>query len=173
MDEDDLGNFGIDNRFRMDAAAVVTPEVRAMEQAWTREDAGDRMGFVGDLQKEMYLARGLGIGGSDGGGGGGRRWSSGGSGGGGEQHGMEEYYKKMVVENPGNALVLSNYAEFLYQKKRDLRGAEEYYSRAILMDSQDGEILSKYAKLVWELHHDQQKALSYFQRALQASPHDR
>ncbi|KGN46380.2 hypothetical protein Csa_005429 [Cucumis sativus] len=146
-EEDGLGNFSID-------AAIVTPEVRAMEQAWSRVGAGgDGMGFVGDLRKEMYLARGLGIGG-------------------GPEYGMEEYYKKMVVENPSNALVLSNYAEFLYQRKGDLGRAEEYYSRAILMDSHDGETLSKYAKLVWELHHDQQKALSYFQRALQASPLD-
>ncbi|KAL0538342.1 hypothetical protein IC582_027358 [Cucumis melo] len=166
-EEDDLGNFGIN-------AAVITPEVRAMEQAWSRVGAGgDGIGFVGDLRKEMYLARGLGIGGGPGdGGGGGRLHTGGGGGGGGEEYGMEEYYKKMVVENPGNALVLSNYAEFLYKRKGDLRRAEEYYSRAILMDSQDGEILSKYAKLVWELHHDQQKAISYFQRALQASPHD-
>ncbi|XP_038874351.1 uncharacterized protein LOC120067050 isoform X2 [Benincasa hispida] len=166
-DEDGLGSFGIQNRMVTDAA-IVTPEVKAMEHAWT-----DGIGFVGDSQKEMYLTSELGIGGQGDGGGGGRRWSGGGGGGGGEQHGMEEYYKKMVMENPGNALVLSNYAEFLYQRRGDLRGAEEYYSRAILMDAQDGEILSKYAKLVWELHHDQQKALTYFQRALQASPHDR
>ncbi|KAG6576080.1 hypothetical protein SDJN03_26719, partial [Cucurbita argyrosperma subsp. sororia] len=113
-DEVALENFGVHNR--MDAA-IVTPGVRAMEQAWTRMNSGDGIGFVGDLQKEMHLARGPG-GGGGGGGGGGRRRSGGG--GGGEQHGMEEYYKKMVVENPGNALVLSNYAEFLYQARSKL-----------------------------------------------------
>ncbi|CAN1144868.1 hypothetical protein LINPERPRIM_LOCUS16865 [Linum perenne] len=84
----------------------------------------------------------------------------------------EEYYKRMVEENPNSALVLRNYAQFLYQSKGDLQGAEEYYSRAILADPGDGEIMSQYAKLVWEVHHDQEKASSYFERSAQASPAD-
>ncbi|KAL7212744.1 hypothetical protein ACSBR2_015428 [Camellia fascicularis] len=66
----------------------------------------------------------------------------------------------MVEENPSNPLFLRNYAQFLYQSKRDLQGAEQYYSRAVLADPADGEIISQYAKLVWELHHDQDKAMS-------------
>ena len=31
------------------------------------------------------------------------------------RHEVEEYYKRMVEENPGNPLFLSNYAQFLYQ----------------------------------------------------------
>ncbi|CAL5392256.1 unnamed protein product [Camellia sinensis] len=83
---------------------------------------------------------------------------------------MEDYYKRMVEENPSNPLFLRNYAQFLYQSKRDLQGAEQYYSRAVLADPADGEIISQYAKLVWELHHDQDKAMSYFERAVQATP---
>ncbi|KAL7243439.1 hypothetical protein ACSBR1_015768 [Camellia fascicularis] len=71
----------------------------------------------------------------------------------------EDYYKRMVEENPSNPLFLRNYAQFLYQSKRDLQGAEQYYSRAVLADPADGEIISQYAKLVWELHHDQDKAI--------------
>ncbi|MBA0549292.1 hypothetical protein Golob_020329 [Gossypium lobatum] len=78
----------------------------------------------------------------------------------------------MVEENPGNPLFLGNYAQFLYQSKRDLQGAEEYYSRAILVDPKDGETLSQYAKLVWELHRDEERASSYFERAVQVSPQD-
>lgn len=84
----------------------------------------------------------------------------------------EEYCRRMVEENPCNSLVLKNYAEFLYQSKRDLEGAEEYYSRAILADPSDGEILSQYAKLVWELYHDHDKALSFYEEAVQATPSD-
>ncbi|KAJ6897649.1 hypothetical protein NC652_024447 [Populus alba x Populus x berolinensis] len=84
----------------------------------------------------------------------------------------EEYCRRMVEENPCNSLVLKNYAEFLYQSKRDLEGAEEYYSRAILADPSDGETLSQYAKLVWELYHDHDKALSFFEQAAQATPSD-
>ncbi|KAL5712042.1 hypothetical protein ACHQM5_014251 [Ranunculus cassubicifolius] len=85
---------------------------------------------------------------------------------------MEQYYKQMVDENPGNALFLRNYAQFLYQSKGDLRGAEEYFSRAILSDPGDGEMLSQYAKIVWELHHDYERALSYFERSVHASAED-
>ncbi|CAL9756758.1 uncharacterized protein LOC103980421 [Musa acuminata AAA Group] len=131
----------------------------------------------------LFLARGLGIdrvgsglltaGGGDGGIGGGRsgKWDVL-TGNGGEQSDVETYYKKMVEENPSNALFLRNYAQYLYQAKGDLKRAEEYYSRAILVDPGDGEILSQYAKLVWELHHDEERACSYFQQAVQAAPQD-
>ncbi|WOL06166.1 hypothetical protein Cni_G14898 [Canna indica] len=131
----------------------------------------------------LFLARGLGIdrvgsgllsagGNYSGGGGGGGNCDVLTGNGGGEQSDVETYYKKMVEENPGSALFLRNYAEFLFQAKGDLRRAEEYYSRAILADPGDGEILSQYAKVVWELHHDEERASCYFQRAVQASPQD-
>ncbi|CAL5411502.1 unnamed protein product [Camellia sinensis] len=84
----------------------------------------------------------------------------------------EDYYKRMVEENPSNRLFLRNYAQFLYQSKRDLQGTEQYYSSAVLADPADGEIISQYAKVVWELHHDQDKAMSYFERAVQATAED-
>ncbi|KAK7336911.1 hypothetical protein VNO77_17464 [Canavalia gladiata] len=152
------------------------------------KDGVCRVSF-GEQEKEMYLAKGLGvdlccdgIGGCRGGGSGSGSGSGGGGGdhnpmgsGGqhdGDRHGVEEYYKRMVKENPGNSLFLRNYANFLYQCKEDGEGAEEYYSRAILADPNDGEVLSQYGKLVWELHHDQERASNYFERAVQASPQD-
>lgn len=124
----------------------------------------------------LFLARGLGIdrigsglmnAGGDGGGGGGDRCY-----GGGDQSDIEGYYKRMIDENPSNAVYLKNYAQFLYQKKGDIQRAEEYYSRAILLDPGDGEIMSQYAKLVWELHGDEERATNYFERAIQAAPQD-
>ncbi|KAE8730615.1 Tetratricopeptide repeat-like superfamily protein, putative isoform 2 [Hibiscus syriacus] len=134
----------------------------------------DEKGLVG---QEMFLPTGIQTA-TDGGnrsgisGGYGNRsggFNSAGSNGDGE---VEEYYKRMVEENPGNPLFLENYAQFLYQSKRDLEGAEEYYGRAILADPKDGGTLSQYAKLVWELHGDEERASSYFERAVQASPQD-
>lgn len=78
-------------------------------------------GERGIAGQEMHLAEGLGIGGrggSQGGGGGGAGGefnSEGSSGDGWDSQGVEEYYEKMVTENPGNPLFLSNYAQFLYQ----------------------------------------------------------
>ncbi|XP_039137689.1 uncharacterized protein LOC120275232 [Dioscorea cayenensis subsp. rotundata] len=123
--------------------------------------------FSRGKQGPLFLARGLGI----------DRVASGmmlvgGGGGGGEMVEMDMYYKKMVDEDPSNALVLRNYAKFLYEIKSDLPKAEEYYSRAILAEPGDGEILSQYAKLVWELHKDEERACTYFEQAIQASPHD-
>ncbi|WJX79075.1 hypothetical protein P8452_62229 [Trifolium repens] len=141
----------------------------------------DRVCKVSFGNKEMYLAKGLGVdvsgdgidGGCRGGNGGGDYSSMGSRGNDGDSnHKVEEYYKKMVQQNPGNSLFLRNYAQFLYQSKKDREGAEEYYSRAILADPNDGEVLSQYGKLVWELHHDEERATSYFERAVQASPDD-
>lgn len=135
-------------------------------------------------REEMYLARGLGIAdiscfddggcgiGGGGGGGGYRPVTFGRDGGDSQGLHIEEHYKKMIEENPGNSLFLRNYANFLYQTKKDLKGAEEYYSRAILADPNDGEILSQYAKLIWELHRDTYRATSYFERAVQAASSD-
>nr|GMD66916.1 MDIS1-interacting receptor like kinase 1 [Ipomoea batatas] len=93
---------------------------------------------------------------------------------GGDSHGIstEEHYRKMVEENPSNPLLLRNYAQFLYQTKKDAKKAEEYYSRAILADPGDGEVLSQYAKLIWEVHRDAENATSYFERAVQAAAGD-
>ncbi|XP_052184395.1 uncharacterized protein LOC127796345 [Diospyros lotus] len=132
-----------------------------------------------DYSPEMYLARGPGVdrvnigfggwGGHDGGGGG---CSFGRDAGDNNVPGVEEHYKRLMEQNPGNALFLRNYAQFLYQTKQDLAKAEEYYSRAVLADPGDGEVLSLYARLVWELHHDQDRASSYFERAVHAAPQD-
>lgn len=67
----------------------------------------DFMRFGGDEGK-MYLATGLG--GGNGGRGGSYRPVAFDKGG-----GMEEHYKKMLEENPGNSLLLRNYAHFLYK----------------------------------------------------------
>ncbi|KAK9146297.1 hypothetical protein Sjap_006200 [Stephania japonica] len=124
----------------------------------------------------LYLARGLGIdsvgGGGGGNGGGFFKFVKLGDDGGEEGPGMEEYYKRLVEENPGNPLLLRNYAQFLCQSKKDLHKAEDLYSRAILLDPGDGEILSQYAKLIWELHHDHERALNYFERSVELAPQD-
>ncbi|WVZ86366.1 hypothetical protein U9M48_033162 [Paspalum notatum var. saurae] len=83
---------------------------------------------------------------------------------------LDAQYKRMVDEQPGNALVLRNYAQFLHEVKGDPRRAEEYYSRAMLADPSDGEIMSQYAKLVWEVHRDHERCLGYFQKSVQAAP---
>lgn len=111
------------------------------------------------------------------GGGGGRCWIGGAGGGGGDgsdgcDDATDVYYRNMIEANPGNGLLLSNYAKFLKEVRGDLVKAEEYCERAILANPSDGNVLSLYADLVWETHKDAPRAESYFDQAVKAAPDD-
>ncbi|RZC62042.1 hypothetical protein C5167_023800 [Papaver somniferum] len=85
---------------------------------------------------------------------------------------VETYYQQMIEANPGNSLLLGNYAKFLKEEKGDLVKAEEYCGRAILANPSDGSVLSLYAALIWQTHKDVSRAETYFDQAVQASPDD-
>lgn len=82
------------------------------------------------------------------------------------------YYQTMLEANPGNPLLLGNYAKFLHEVQHDMEKAEEYYGRAILASPGDAEVLSLYAKFIWETHNDTARAQAYFDRAVKAAPDD-
>ncbi|KAM1201378.1 hypothetical protein FF1_017659 [Malus domestica] len=82
------------------------------------------------------------------------------------------YYQKMIDANPGNPMLLSNYARFLKEVQGDFGKAEEYCGRAILACANDGTVLSMFADLVWQIHKDAPRAQSYFDQAVQAAPDD-
>ncbi|CAH1426489.1 unnamed protein product [Lactuca virosa] len=110
-----------------------------------------------------------------GGGGGGGEGKISGRGGHGNHHENDStdfYYQNMIEANPGNAMLLSNYAKYLKEVRCDYAKAEEYCSRAILANPSDGNVLSMYANLIWETHEDAPRAQSYFDQAVQASPDD-
>eukprot|EP00850_Spirogloea_muscicola_P002191 SM000008S22280 [mRNA] locus=s8:859034:860527:- [translate_table: standard] len=146
-----------------------------------------------DVLGPMFIAGGLGIGGSGGGsgghvsggghgrrgggqggynGGGSNNGSNGGSSSGMDSSGRDLYYRQALRVDPGNPLLLRNYARFLFEIQQDYVRAEEYYERAILANPGDGEILAQYAKLVWDAHHDMERASSYFEQAIRAAPED-
>ncbi|CAM8964555.1 unnamed protein product [Rhodiola kirilowii] len=54
----------------------------------------------------------------------------------------DAYYQSMILANIGNSLLLSNYAKYLKEVRRDLLKAEEYCGRAILANPTDGDMLS-------------------------------
>ncbi|KAK8477785.1 hypothetical protein V6N13_139512 [Hibiscus sabdariffa] len=112
------------------------------------------------------------VGGGDGGGSGtgDNEWSSWDSNNGND--GTDLYYRKMIEANPGNSLLLSNYARFLKEVRRDYVKAEEYCGRAILANPNDGNVLSMYAGLIWETRKDSSRAETYFDQAVKAAPDD-
>ncbi|KAM7511507.1 hypothetical protein LguiB_010382 [Lonicera macranthoides] len=141
--------------------------------------------LVGGRSRGLVVEVGGGSGGSGsgggkiGGGGGGRsddEEEDGGGGNWGENHGnsdgMDVYYKKMIEANPGNPMLLSNYAMFLKEVRQDFVKAEEYYRRAILEDPSDGNVLSLYAGLIWDTQKDATRALSYYNQAIKAAPNN-
>ncbi|KAF2323240.1 hypothetical protein GH714_034279 [Hevea brasiliensis] len=114
-------------------------------------------------------------GGICGGGSGGRRSDGGDGNGGSEFYGNDNtdaYYQKMISADPGNALLLGNYAKFLKEVRGDFAKAEEFCGRAILANPSDGNILSIYADLIWQKEKDAQRAESYFDQAVKTAPED-
>ncbi|GAB2300327.1 hypothetical protein Dimus_034363 [Dionaea muscipula] len=137
---------------------------------------------VGCVVREREVA-GL-VSGGAGGFGGGRRCGGGDGGVGGGSDGgdywdqyngngvTDAYYQNMIEANPGNSLVLGNYAVFLKEVCGDLVRAEEYFGRAILANPSDGNVLSSYADLIWQTKKDATRAETYFDQAVKAAPHD-
>ncbi|KAJ4958140.1 hypothetical protein NE237_025251 [Protea cynaroides] len=142
-------------------------------------EASDGAYAAGVMQEDRGLAKPL-VGGGTGGDGGGRGGLHGGDGNGGsdfwdsnnDSDRTDVYYQKMIEANPGNGLILGNYAKFLKEVRGDLAKAEEYCGRAILANPGDGNVLSLYADLIWETHKDAGRAERYFDQAVKASPDD-
>ncbi|XP_030516292.2 uncharacterized protein LOC115729804 [Rhodamnia argentea] len=159
------------------------------------EEEREELGFGGAVPEECQIRVGdagflsLLVGGDVGGAGGGKICGGGGSGGGSSdggdgggrfedwdanrgKEGTDSYYKRMIEADPGNALILSNYARFLKEVRGDFDKAEEYCGRAILANPKDGNVLSMYADLIWQSHKDSERAQNYFDQAVEAAPDD-
>ncbi|KAK8520438.1 hypothetical protein V6N13_031111 [Hibiscus sabdariffa] len=132
----------------------------------------EETGFQWRRTASLAVEEECGIGGGDGGGSdtGDNEWSSWDSNNGND--GTNLYYQKMIEANPGNSLLLSNYARFLKEVRQDFVKAEEYCGRAILANPNDGNVLSMYADLIWETHKDSSRAETYFDQAVKAAPDD-
>ncbi|GAB2222362.1 hypothetical protein Drorol1_Dr00013578 [Drosera rotundifolia] len=131
-----------------------------------------------EMLQRLFSSSGLDVedGGCVGGGSGGRRahggGGRGGTGGGDGSVDMECYYQEMIRANPGDALLLGNYARYLKEVQGDLAKAEEYCGRAILANPDDGSLLSMYGDIIWQTKRDMDRAQSYFDQAVKSSPDD-
>ncbi|KAL9259144.1 hypothetical protein AKJ16_DCAP09860 [Drosera capensis] len=79
-------------------------------------------------------------------------------------------YQMSLAQEPGNPLLLSNYAKFLYLVARDYDRAEECFKRAIQSDQWDPEALSQYATFLWLIRKDIWRAEERYQQAMAAEP---
>ncbi|GMI72594.1 hypothetical protein HRI_000928700 [Hibiscus trionum] len=76
-------------------------------------------------------------------------------------------YQMCVAEEPDNALLLANYAQFLHLVAKDYERAEELYKRAIQADPQDSEALGLYADFLWQVRNDDREAEEIYLQALE------
>ncbi|KNA24274.1 hypothetical protein SOVF_017110 [Spinacia oleracea] len=137
---------------------VVEEEEEESEVEEERDSDGGGWGKGGGSDRGNGFGFGFGFG----------SWDS--NNGGGE--GTDLYYQNMIEANPGNSLLLGNYAKFLKEVKGDYAKAEEYCGRAILANPGDGNVLSLYADLIWQTQKDSLRAESYFDQAVKAAPDD-
>lgn len=81
------------------------------------------------------------------------------------------HYESMIIrEKQPNSLILSNYAQFLYQFEWDLDRAQEYFKLAVMTEPADGEAMHKYAKFLWHERGDLAGAEEMFLEAIEADP---
>ncbi|XP_051207197.1 uncharacterized protein [Lolium perenne] len=82
----------------------------------------------------------------------------------------EQWYELAVAEEPGNSLILANFAQFLYLTRNDHKRAEHYFERAVRAEPADAEALSRYATFLWKARDDVAAAEETYQEAIAADP---
>ncbi|OAY72714.1 hypothetical protein ACMD2_03453, partial [Ananas comosus] len=79
-------------------------------------------------------------------------------------------YERLIVADGTNSLILSNYAQLLYQYENDHERANYYFSRAVTAEPADGEAMCRYALFLWRALGDLEKAEDMFGAAMDADP---
>lgn len=79
-------------------------------------------------------------------------------------------YQTSLSQDPSNAVLLVNYAQFLYLVAHDYDRAEEYFKKAVAAEPADGEARSKYATFLWRARSDLWAAEEMYLEAISADP---
>ncbi|XP_021715498.1 uncharacterized protein LOC110683433 [Chenopodium quinoa] len=82
----------------------------------------------------------------------------------------ELHYQSIVAQDPTNALILANYAQFLYLVVHDFDRAEEYFKRATKVEPKDADAHNRYAHFLWQVRNDLWAAEETFLEAISADP---
>ncbi|KAL5726868.1 hypothetical protein ACHQM5_000116 [Ranunculus cassubicifolius] len=79
-------------------------------------------------------------------------------------------YERLIFDDPEDALILCNYAQFLYKIANDNDRAEELFKRAVQVKPVDGEALCQYGTFLWQKRGDIEAAEAAFIAAIEAEP---
>ncbi|XP_008796732.3 uncharacterized protein LOC103712105 [Phoenix dactylifera] len=79
-------------------------------------------------------------------------------------------YENMIANEGTNSLILSNYAQLLYQYEKDFDRANHFFRWAVNAEPADGEAMSRYALFLWRGRGDLEGAEEMFLEAIQADP---
>jgi len=79
-------------------------------------------------------------------------------------------YERIIATSEANSLILSNYAQLLYEFDKDLDRAEDYFKRAVAIEPPDGEAMRRYAMFLWQARGDLAGAEDMFTGAIDEEP---
>lgn len=79
-------------------------------------------------------------------------------------------YQHEISMDPGNPLLLANYAQFVYLVRHDHGRAEELFKRAMRADPGDGEVMGRFASFLWVAKGDVEEADRAYKAAVAADP---
>ena len=82
---------------------------------------------------------------------------------------LDARFRSALAENPRDAMLLANYAQFLTVGRQDHDGAEHYFNRAIDADPQNDEALRLFAAFLSDIRRDHERAEDCYRLAIRAN----
>jgi len=82
---------------------------------------------------------------------------------------LDARFRSALTENPRDAMLLANYAQFLTIGRQDHDGAEHYFNRAIDADPQNDAALRLFATFLTETRRDHDRAEDCYRLAIRAN----
>ncbi|RLN42136.1 uncharacterized protein C2845_PM01G38020 [Panicum miliaceum] len=82
----------------------------------------------------------------------------------------EAAYERIIASGGANSLVLSNYAQLLYELDTDINRAEMYFKQAVAAEPADGEAMRRYGMFLWHARGDIGGAEEMFTGAIDEEP---
>ncbi|WOL05850.1 hypothetical protein Cni_G14581 [Canna indica] len=79
-------------------------------------------------------------------------------------------YEKIITSGITSSLIMSNYAQLLYQYEKDIDRANYYFKLATTREPRDAEAMSRYASFLWRGAGDLEAAEEMFLKAIDEEP---